>query len=92
MRLHNDTCHLFDRADVYEIHVVGTVDERVLEYLAGMTAVRHTGVDDADVIMTVLTGWLPDQAALNGVLNALYDRQYTLVLVRKAQLDSAQTE
>ena len=36
-----DACYPFDRAGLYEIHVVGDVDVSMLEYLAGMTSKRQ---------------------------------------------------
>jgi hypothetical protein len=32
--------------------------------------------------VTVLYGWLPDQAALMGVLSALYNARYPLLFIR----------
>ena len=80
-----DARYPFDRAGLYEIHVVGDVDVSMLEYLAGMTSVHCGPSDDSDMIVTVLTGRLSDQAALNGVLNTLYDRRYTLTQVRRVE-------
>ena len=57
--------YTFDRAGVYEIHVVGLVDSSQSDYLAGMTGRRLDCADDSKPPVTVLTGWLPDQAALN---------------------------
>ena len=84
--------YTFDRAGIYEIHVVGLVDGNQSDYLAGMTGRRLDCADDSATPVTVLTGWLPDQAALNGVLNVLYDHRYTLVLVRRSQPDAAQVQ
>ena len=80
-----DARYPFDRAGLYEIHVVGDVDVSMFEYLAGMTSVHCGPSDDSNMIVTVLTGRLSDQAALNGVLNTLYDRRYTLTQVRRAE-------
>lgn len=92
MRQRRDICHSFDRDGVYEIHIDGKVAESMLECLSGMTVSRQRQSNGGDMDITVLTGWLPDQAALNGVLNALYDRHYTLVLVRKTPPDSIEVE
>ena len=73
----------FDRVRVYEIHVVGRVDSRMFEWMSGTISARLEPADDPDAPVTVLTGRLSDQAALNGVLNTLYDRGYTLTLVRQ---------
>ncbi len=71
-------CYPFETSGTYEIRVVGVLDADWSEWLAGMsiTVVRPAG-DDA-LPMSVLTGWLPDQAALNGVLNTLYDRHFAV--------------
>jgi hypothetical protein len=57
----------------------------MFEYLAGMTSDHCGPSDDSDMIVTVLTGRLSDQAALNGVLNTLYDRHYTLTRVQRIE-------
>ena len=57
------------------------------DYLGGMTSVRRRLSVGSDSVVTVLTGWLSDQAALNGVLNTLYDQRYTLILVRQVTAD-----
>ncbi len=85
MKLRQGTPYPFDCAVVYEIHVLGTVDADMSDYLAGMTFARFKDSEASDTVVTVLTGWLPDQAALNGVLNTLYDRRYTLTRVRRVE-------
>ena len=82
----------FEISGTYEIHVVGALNVNWSEWLAGMsiTVVRPT--DDDALPMSVLTGWLPDQAALNGVLNTLYDRhfavRYVSILAQREQLQA----
>ena len=78
----------FDRARVYEIHVVGRVDAGMSDWMAGTMSARLEYAEDPGNVVTVLTGRLSDQAALNGILNALYDRGYTLKLVRHLPDDS----
>ena len=85
MKLFQGERYPFDCAGVYEIHVLGTANEGMSEYLAGMTFDRIQSSEDSDISETVLTGWLPDQAALNGVLNTLYDHSYTLTLVQRVE-------
>lgn len=85
MRLCQGTRYPFDCAGVYEIRILGTADEGMSEYLAGMTFTHIQSSEDSDIPVTVLTGWLPDQSALNGVLNTLYDRCYTLTLVQRVE-------
>lgn len=73
----------FDCAGLYEIHVLGAVDSVMARYLNGMTCMQRKGSGLSGPDVTVLTGWLPDQAALNGVLNTLYDHGYTLAFVQQ---------
>nr|WP_319394503.1 hypothetical protein [uncultured Desulfobacter sp.] len=55
-----------DKAAVYRISVKGQLPERYVERLGGLKIVNtcQTG--------TLLEGLLPDQAALMGILDALY--------------------
>ena len=69
--------HLFDQSGTFEIHVAGKVDMSWMECMTGMTSSTRPG-ESAGEWITVLLGWLPDQAALNGVLNALYTHQLAL--------------
>ena len=64
----------------YTIRVRGIVDRRWETRLGGMR-VTVAGLDDASY-ESILTGELPDQAALNGVLSALYGLGYRLVSVQ----------
>ena len=60
----------------YEIHVRGQVPSDVLEELEHLTVVDEPAV-------TVLTGVLPDQSALFGVLAQLQDLGLELVELRR---------
>lgn len=55
----------------YRIHVRGRLDARWSERLGGMEITGITGANGKPE--TVLVGHLADQAALSGVLNALYE-------------------
>jgi len=61
-----------DNPATYRIQVDGVVPERWLERLGGMRIVSET----ADGV--ALEGWVPDQAALAGVLNTLVELHLTL--------------
>jgi hypothetical protein len=61
---------------VYSIRVRGHVDINWFSRLGGMSVSLET----ADTI-TILEGYLPDQAALSGVLNTLYDLHHPLLSV-----------
>ena len=56
-----------DKPNIYRIKVRGSVPERWIDRLGGM---RIVAVSSA---LTTLEGWLPDQAALIGVLDTLYE-------------------
>jgi hypothetical protein len=60
----------------YEIHVRGQVPSDVLEELDHLTVVEKPAV-------TVLTGVLPDQSALFGVLARLQDLGLELIELRR---------
>ena len=64
---------------VYHIRVQGQLDERWLDFCGGMT-VRTEGAG-GNCPVTELTGQVPDQAALFGVLNFLYDNRLPLLSV-----------
>ncbi len=64
---------------IYRIRISGHLDTNWSDRLAGMT-VTATGENNIQDI-TILEGRLADQAALSGVLNILYDLQFSLVSV-----------
>lgn len=63
----------------YEVRVDGHLPEHWSEWLAGM------GISYPDPHETILTGELPDQAALYGVLMKLHNLGVTLVSVRRIE-------
>jgi hypothetical protein len=63
----------------YRIRVKGILDEGWSDRLGGMEITTAGQGDEAPV--TTLVGRLVDQAALFGVLNALYDYHYPLLSV-----------
>lgn len=68
----------FDQPAHFRITVLGHLDDQWADYLRGMTI--DNLVDKGTPVATV-TGRLPDQAALLGVLNALYDGRITVLAV-----------
>ena len=66
----------------YEIRVRGTLSERLLGAFPGLTAKMKGGV-------TVLIGWLPDQAALYGVLERLESLGLELVALSSRTRESS---
>jgi hypothetical protein len=61
---------------IYQIKVRGNLDQSWSDKLGGLKL--ETTMETAE---TVLTGPLKDQAALSGVLNALYDLQLPVISV-----------
>jgi hypothetical protein len=69
----------FDLPATYRIRVKGYLDDRWSDRLGGM-AIKAIGEAEG-AAQTILVGWLPDQAALCGVLITLYDLHLPLVSV-----------
>lgn len=64
-----------DTAVTYRIRVQGTIDPEWFDFLSDFR------VSSSEQDVTVLTGTPPDQAALFGVLNALYDLHIPLLSI-----------
>ena len=63
----------------YRIQVCGIVGESWADYFAGMTIrVKEEQEKDPE---TILSGWIPDQTALLGMLNLLHDWGHSLISV-----------
>jgi len=71
----------FDRPATYQIIVQGRIDPVLSDQLGGMT-IQISPVD-TDPAVTILEGELRDQAALAGVLNALYELHRPVILVER---------
>jgi len=67
----------------YQIHVEGTLDPNWSECLAGLTVSLRE--QPAQPPVTVLTGPLADQAALQGVLDTLFMLNMPLLLVERCR-------
>ena len=63
----------------YRIRVQGKLDESWFDRLDNMAITPDTTKDKSAV--TILVGHLPDQAALAGVLNTLYEMRLPLLTV-----------
>lgn len=69
----------FESSGIYRIRVRGHIDESLADQLGGMVITRaFTSEKDP---MTILIGYLRDQAALSGVLNELYELHLPLLTV-----------
>jgi hypothetical protein len=66
----------------YEIRVKGHLDQRWSEWFDGMTI---TNVEDGD---TIISGSLPDQAALHSLLVKVYNLNLSLISVSRIERDS----
>ncbi len=64
----------------YQIRVYGNVDKSWSEWFGGLTLTEV--VDEDGRPITHLAGTLPDQGALRGVLNRLWDLNLTLLSVK----------
>jgi hypothetical protein len=75
----------FDLPATYRIRVKGYLDSR---WSARLRGIEIRAIDQAEgASETTLVGWLPDQAALFGVLNALYNLHLPLLSVELISLD-----
>jgi hypothetical protein len=63
----------------YRIRIQGKLDESWLDRVGGMAISSDTTAGKLPV--TILVGHLPDQAALSGVLNTLYEMHLPLLSV-----------
>ncbi|MFO7632841.1 MAG: hypothetical protein R6W76_09890 [Caldilinea sp.] len=69
----------FDLPSAYQIWVGGRIDPSWSDRLAGMSVQPHMRAGGANV--TLLQGELPDQAALVGLLNNLYELHFVVLAV-----------
>ncbi len=70
----------FDRSGNYRIRVLGLLDESWSERLGGLR-IAPCSQKDQEGPVTELVGQVRDQAELAGVLNSLYERHLTILLV-----------
>ena len=79
----------FDQGAYYHVLLRGRLDSSWSEDLAGMTvtAAAEPGVepaqDSGEEPVTLLAGWLLDQAALYGLLQYTYNLGLTILAVRR---------
>jgi hypothetical protein len=64
---------------IYEIRIRGRLDKDWAEWFDNMT-LTHTGEGQ-----TILTGPIPDQAALHGILNRIRDLNLELISVTQTE-------
>ena len=78
----------FDVPAMYRIRIKGYLDDSWSDRLGGMEIKVIEQAEDAPE--TILVGWLPDQAALCGVLNALYNLNLALLSVEQVGVQEGQ--
>jgi hypothetical protein len=77
------TNYLSDERAKYQIRVQGRLEPQSAARLGDMTLAVHEG----QPVITDLTGWIADQAALMGVLEQLYALGVTVVSVERLKQD-----
>jgi len=68
----------FEYPLVYTIRVIGHLDKSWSNRLSGLNILSYNATLSNGIMITKLTGELIDQAALMGVLNALYNLRLTI--------------
>jgi hypothetical protein len=75
-----------DQPTIYQIKVEGRLDESWLDWVEDMRMTVESGDDGPPV--TTLTGTLPDQAALQGILSRIGMLNLKLISVTEVEQDS----
>ena len=71
---------------VYEIRIEGELGDMWADWFEGLS-IRKVFNEDSEHPITVLSGHIPDQPALHGILNKIRDLNLTLISVRKCEPD-----
>ena len=74
---------------VYTIIIQGYLKDRWIDWLNGM--VLHIETRQVALPQTSITVGVPDQAALRGILNKLWDLNLTLIALNLQTVDAEQT-
>ncbi len=69
---------------IYEITLEGCLDPGWSDWFGEMELAQASGADGNPI--TILTGRLPDQASLRGILTRLWDLNLTLISVTRKSL------
>jgi len=77
--------YLFDRPGLYQIRVVGELDERWIAHLEGLEISTTTWGHYP--LATQIRGWLSDQTALSGLLDLLNDLGRVILTVERFEMD-----
>ena len=79
-----------DTMAIYRIKIQGALDEEWSAHLQGLT-ISSTAADEDQLPVTLLTGQLPDQDALEQVLNALYNQRLPLLSLEYLEEDETES-
>jgi hypothetical protein len=71
----------FNKAMVYQIGVQGNLDRKWSDWFDGFTITQQSGDE------TLLTGPVPDQAALHGLLGKIRDLGLPLLSVKRTEIE-----
>ena len=77
--------YLFDTPGLYQIRVVGELDERWIAHLEGLEI--STTASGHYHLITQIRGWLTDQTALSGLLDLLNDLGRVILTVERIEMD-----
>jgi hypothetical protein len=77
--------YLFDSPGLYQIRVVGDLDERWLTHLEDLQISTSSWGHFA--LVTQINGWLADQTALSGLLDLLTDLGRVILTVERIEMD-----
>lgn len=72
-----------DKPTIYQIKVQGRLDESWLDWVEDITMAVESGGDNPPV--STLTGMLPDQAALQGILSRIGTLNLKLISVTEVE-------
>lgn len=77
--------YLFDRPGLYQIRVVGILDECWIEHLESLEILISPWGNHQQV--TQIKGWLADQTVLSGLLDLLTDLSMVILSVERIEMD-----
>ena len=80
-----------ENGGVYEIKIKGILDEHWDQWFEGMT-LKRVKTDEAGQERTLISGTIPDQPALHGLLAKIRDLNLTLISVQRINLETNKRE
>jgi len=73
---------VYNQPGNYVICVSGALDANQSERLGGLSITVSEAAGDQEGPVSVLTGWLSDQASLCGVITTLYNNRFPLLYIK----------